>query len=126
MKSLNDSDGDRFPGMDMKLLACIATNIVLDGIVDRYGPEYLDLDIVTTSNQAHNRDGYSARNVTIKFHDAVKSEMLVVTSPNLSKFTSTAEYPYEVNVYRIKIYNPTIYKMNKISLIVLSTLKEIE
>ena len=103
-----------------------ATNIVLDCMVDRYGAEYLDSDIVTTPHHAHNRDSYRARNATIKFYDAAKPEILVVTSPNMSKFTPTSKYPYEVNVYVIKKYKPTVYKMDKISLISLSTLNEIK
>ena len=103
-----------------------ATNIVLDCMVDRYGDAYLDSDIVTTPHHAHNRDSYRARNATIKFYNAVKPNILVVTSPNMKKFTPTSSYPYEVNVYVIKAFNPTIYKMDKISLISLSTLKEIK
>jgi beta-lactamase superfamily II metal-dependent hydrolase len=103
-----------------------ATNIVLDCMVDRYGAEYLDSDIVTTPHHAHNRDSYRARNATIKFYAAVKPEVLVVTSPNLSKFKPSGTYAYEVNVYVIKTFDPAIYKMDKISLISLSTLKEIK
>lgn len=103
-----------------------STNIVLDSMVDRYGAEYLDSDIVTTPHHAHNRESYRARNATIKFYDAVKPEILVVTSPNMNKFTPTGSYPYEVNVHVIKTYDPEIYKMDKISLISLSTLKEIK
>jgi len=103
-----------------------STNIVLDCMVDRYGAEYLDSDIVTTPHHAHNRESYRARNATIKFYDAVKPEILVVTSPNMNKFTPTGSYPYEVNVHVIKTYDPTIYKMDKLSLISLETLKEIK
>lgn len=103
-----------------------STNIVLDCMVDRYGADYLDSDIVTTPHHAHNRESYRARNATIKFYNAVKPEILVVTSPNMNKFTPTSKYPYEVNVYLIKTYDPEIYKMDKISLISLSTLKEIK
>ncbi len=103
-----------------------STNIVLDCMVDRYGADYLDSDIVTTPHHAHNRESYRARNATIKFYDASKPNILVVTSPNMNKFTPTSKYPYEVNVYLIKTYDPEIYKMDKISLISLSTLKEIK
>ena len=102
-----------------------ATNIVLDDMVDRYGAEYLDSDIVTTPHHAHNRDSYRARNATIKFYDAVKPEILVVTSSNMNKFTPTSKYPYEVNVHVIKNYDPEIYLMNAVRLISLATLKEI-
>ncbi len=103
-----------------------STNIVLDDMVDRYGAEYLDSDIVTTPHHAHNRDSYRARNATIKFYDAVKPEILVVTSPNMNKFTPTSKYPYEVNVHVINTYNPEIYLMNEVRLISLATLKEIK
>ena len=103
-----------------------STNIVLDDMVDRYGADYLDSDIVTTPHHAHNRDSYRARNATIKFYDAVKPEILVVTSSNMSKFTPTSKYPYEVNVHVINTYNPEIYLMNAVRLISLSTLKEIK
>lgn len=103
-----------------------STNIVLDCMVDRYGAEYLDSDIVTTPHHAHNRESYRARNATIKFYDAVKPEILVVTSPNMNKFTPTGSYPYEVNVHVINTYNPEIYKMDKVRLINLSTLSEIK
>lgn len=103
-----------------------ATNIVLDCMVDRYGAEYLDSDIVTTPHHAHNRDSYRARNATIKFYDAVKPEILVVTSSNMNKFTPTSKYAYEVNVHVINTYNPQIYLMNEVRLINLSTLKEIK
>ena len=103
-----------------------STNIVLDDMVDRYGMDYLDSDIVTTPHHAHNRESYRARNATIKFYNAAKPEILVVTSPNMSKFTPTASYPYEVNVYVMKTFEPTVYMMDKISLISLSTLKEIQ
>lgn len=103
-----------------------ATNIVLDDMVDRYGADYLDSDIVTTPHHAHNRDSYRARNATIKFYDAVKPEILVVTSSNMNKFTPTSKYPYEVNVHVINTYNPEIYLMNAVRLISLSTLKEIK
>ncbi len=103
-----------------------ATNIVLDDMVDRYGDDYLDSDIVTTPHHAHNRESYRARNATIKFYNAAKPEILVVTSPNMNKFTPTSKYPYEVNVYVIKTFDPEIYMMDKISLISLSTLKEIK
>ena len=103
-----------------------STNIVLDDMVDRYGAEYLDSDIVTTPHHAHNRDSYRARNATIKFYDAVKPEILVVTSPNMSKFTPTGSYAYEVNVHVIKTYDPEVYLMNKVRLINLSTLAEIK
>ncbi len=103
-----------------------ATNIVLDNMVDRYGADYLDSDIVTTPHHAHNRDSYRARNATIKFYDAVKPEILVVTSSNMNKFTPTSKYPYEVNVHVINTYNPEIYLMNAVRLISLSTLKEIK
>lgn len=103
-----------------------ATNIVLDCMVDRYGAEYLDSDIVTTPHHAHNRDSYRARNATIKFYDAVKPKILVVTSSNMNKFTPTSKYAYEVNVHVINTYNPEIYLMNEVRLINLSTLKEIK
>jgi len=103
-----------------------STNIVLDCMVDRYGAEYLDSDIVTTPHHAHNRDSYRARNATIKFYDAVKPEILVVTSPNLNKFVPTDTYPYEVNVHVLNTYDPELYLMNEIRLISLSTLKEIK
>lgn len=103
-----------------------STNIVLDDMVDRYGADYLDSDIVTTPHHAHNRDSYRARNATIKFYDAVKPEILVVTSSNMNKFTPTSKYPYEVNVHVINTYNPEIYLMNAVRLISLSTLKEIK
>lgn len=103
-----------------------STNIVLDCMVDRYGAEYLDSDIVTTPHHAHNRDSYRARNATIKFYDAVKPEILVVTSPNLNKFVPTASYPYEVNVHVLTAYDPELYLMNELRLISLSTLKEIK
>lgn len=103
-----------------------STNIVLDSMVDRYGAEYLDSDIVTTPHHAHNRASYRARNATIKFYSAVSPEILIVTSPNMSKFTPTASYPYEVNVYVINTFDPVIYMMDKISVISLSTLKEIQ
>ena len=103
-----------------------STNIVLDCMVDRYGAAYLDSDIVTTPHHAHNRESYRARNATIKFYDAVKPEILVVTSPNMNKFTPTGSYPYEVNVHVINTYNPEIYKMDKVRLINLSTLSEIK
>ncbi len=102
-----------------------STNIVLDDMVDRYGTEYLDSDIVTTPHHAHNRDSYRARNATIKFYDAVKPEILVVTSTNMNKFTPTNSYPYEVNVHVLKTYDPEIYLMNEVRLISLTTLKEI-
>lgn len=102
-----------------------STNIVLDDMVDRYGADYLDSDIVTTPHHAHNRDSYRARNATIKFYDAVKPEILVVTSSNMSKFTPTGKNPYEVNVHVINTYNPEIYLMNGVRLISLTTLKEI-
>jgi len=103
-----------------------ATNIVLDDMVDRYGADYLDSDIVTTPHHAHNRDSYRARNATIKFYDAVKPEILVVTSTNMNKFTPTGNYPFEVNVHVINTYNPEIYLMNAVRLISLTTLKEIK
>lgn len=103
-----------------------STNIVLDDMVDRYGAEYLDSDIVTTPHHAHNRDSYRARNATIKFYDAVKPEILVVTSSNMNKFTPTSKYAYEVNVHVIKAYDPEIYLMNEVRLISLATLKEIK
>ena len=103
-----------------------ATNIVLDDMVDRYGADYLDSDIVTTPHHAHNRDSYRARNATIKFYDAVKPEILVVTSTNMNKFTPTGNYPFEVNVHVINTYNPEIYLMNAVQLISLTTLKEIK
>lgn len=103
-----------------------ATNIVLDCMVDRYGAEYLASDIVTTPHHAHNRDSYRARNATIKFYDAVKPKILVVTSSNMNKFTPTSKYAYEVNVHVINTYNPEIYLMNEVRLINLSTLKEIK
>ena len=103
-----------------------ATNIVLNCMVDRYGAEYLDSNIVTTPHHAHNRDSYRARNATIKFYDAVKPDILVVTSTTMSKFSPTSKYAYEVNVHVIKTYNPVVYLMNKVSLISMSTLKEIK
>ena len=103
-----------------------ATNIVLNCMVDRYGAEYLDSDIVTTPHHAHNRDSYRARNATIKFYDAVKPDILVVTSTTMSKFSPTSKYGYEVNVHVIKTYNPVVYLMDKVSLISMSTLKEIK
>ena len=103
-----------------------ATNIVLNCMVDRYGAEYLDSDIVTTPHHAHNRDSYRARNATIKFYDAVKPDILVVTSTTMSKFSPTSKYAYEVNVHVIKTYNPVVYLMDKVSLISMSTLKEIK
>ncbi len=103
-----------------------STNIVLDDMVDRYGAEYLDSDIVTTPHHAHNRDSYRARNATVKFYDAVKPKILVVTSSNMNKFTPTSKYAYEVNVHVINNYNPEIYLMNAVRLISLSTLKEIK
>lgn len=103
-----------------------STNIVLDDMVDRYGAEYLKSDIVTTPHHAHNRDSYRARNATIKFYDAVKPEILVVTSSNMNKFTPTSKYAYEVNVHVIKNYDPEIYLMNEVRLISLATLKEIK
>jgi beta-lactamase superfamily II metal-dependent hydrolase len=103
-----------------------STNIVLDDMVDRYGAEYLKSDIVTTPHHGHNRDSYRARNATIKFYDAVKPEILVVTSSNMNKFTPTSKYPYEVNVHVIKNYDPEIYLMNAVRLISLATLKEIK
>ncbi len=116
----------RTPEGNTCMLTGDSTNIVLDDMVDRYGADYLDSDIVTTPHHAHNRDSYRARNATIKFYNAAKPEILVVTSPNMNKFTPTANYPYEVNVYVIKTFNPEIYKMDKISLISLTTLKEIK
>ena len=103
-----------------------STNIVLDGMVDRYGAEYLASDIVTTPHHAHNRDSYRARNATIKFYDAAKPKVLVVTSPNMNKFTPTSKYAYEVNVHVIRAFNPEIYLMNEVRLISLATLKEIK
>ncbi len=103
-----------------------ATNIVLDDMVDRYSAEYLDSDIVTTPHHAHNRNSYRARNATIKFYDAVKPNILVVTSTNMNKFSPTASYPYEVNVHVMKTYNPEVYLMNAVRLINMSTLKEIK
>lgn len=103
-----------------------ATNIVLDCMVDRYGAEYLDTDIVTTPHHAHNRDSYRARNATIKFYDAVKPEILVVTSTNYNKFIPTGSYPYEVNVHVIKTYDPEVYLMNQVKAISMTTLKEIK
>lgn len=103
-----------------------STNIVLNCMVDRYGAEYLDSDIVTTPHHAHNRDSYRARNATIKFYDAVKPDILVVTSTTMSKFTPTNKYPYEVNVHVLKTYDPEIYLMNEVRLISLTTLKEIK
>ncbi len=102
-----------------------ATNIVLDSMVDRYGAEYLDSDIVTTPHHAHNRDSYRARNATIKFYDAVKPNVLVVTSTSMSKFTPTSKYAYEVNVHVLKAYDPAIFTMDKVRLISMATLKEI-
>ena len=95
-------------------------------MVDRYGAEYLDSDIVTTPHHAHNRDSYRARNATIKFYDAVKPEILVVTSTTMSKFSPTSKYAYEVNVHVLKTYDPEIYLMSSVRLISLSTLKEIK
>lgn len=105
-----------------------ATNIVLDDMVKRYGntPEYLDSDIVTTPHHAHNRDSYRARNATKKFYDAVKPDILVVTCSTMSKFAPTSKYPYEVNVYLLKTYDPEIYLMNQLRLINMATLKEIK
>ena len=103
-----------------------STNIVLDDMVDRYGSDYLDSDIVTTPHHAHNRDSYRARNATIKFYNAVKPEILVVTSTNMNKFTPTGKYPFEVNVHVINTFDPEIYLMNEVRLISLSTLKEIK
>ena len=103
-----------------------ATNIVLDDMVDRYSKEYLESDIVTTPHHAHNRNSYRARNATIKFYSAVKPKVLVVTSSNYNKFIPTSKYAYEVNVFVVNTYNPTIYLMNKVSLISMSTLDEIK
>lgn len=103
-----------------------ATNIVLDGMVDRYSKAYLETDIVTTPHHAHNRNSYRARNATIKFYSAVKPKILVVTSSNYNKFIPNSKYAYEVNVFVINTYNPEIYLMDKVSLISMSTLKEIK
>jgi hypothetical protein len=105
-----------------------STNIVLDDMVKRYSgvPDYLDSDIVTTPHHAHNRNSYRARNATIKFYDAVKPNILAVTSPTMSKFTPTSTYPYEVNVYVIKTYDPIIYLMDSVRLIDMITLNEIK
>lgn len=114
------------PEKNTCMLTGDATNIVLDNMVDRYSAAYLDSDIVTTPHHAHNRDSYRARNATIKFYDAVKPEILVVTSTNMNKFSPTNTYPYEVNVYVLKTYDPEIYLMNEVRLISMSTLKEIK
>lgn len=114
------------PEKNTCMLTGDATNIVLDNMVDRYSAEYLDSDIVTTPHHAHNRDSYRARNATIKFYDAVKPEILVVTSTNMNKFSPTSKYSYSVNVHVLKTYDPEIYLMNEVRLISMSTLKEIK
>lgn len=102
-----------------------ATNIVLDCMVDRYSKDYLASDIVTTPHHAINRNSYRARNATIKFYSAVQPKVLVVTATSYARFIPTNAYPYEVNVFVINTYDPTVYLMDKVSLISMTTLEEI-